>query len=1530
MMQHPSASLPSRDLIQITSLALRTSSLEQDLWQRPSKAQPLFLSLWIHTDVQDEASTDSLLGSSLNYGTVTKAIEKAVAELAPLPPSPSSSDELNLDLDSFGGHPLEAIAELLAKVVLFRSNAPCVRLELIRPRALLTAESLGVDIFRTRADYTAPADTDPSVSIEALTLDPSSPNLAHDKLFVRGLRRFIIIGINACERLEEQEVIVDLDFLANQEVFMVAHRLKNGARREWRAWRQVVKKVEEPLTIEHITTSLAQLIVTPPTCSTTSLPLSWNVPRTSVRVSKPSALMFAKYPSVQVTRDRKDFFDANGALRASSARGLTTDAWSAGTSATAESSSSQSTAATEIVEEGGEPHRVVLGVGTNMGQRVHNISEALKELGVIGSQNGHKTRVVGTSFLYESEAMYVEEQAKFLNAAVEIETTLEPLPLLHALKSVEDRLGRQKTIRNGPRIIDLDVLFYDDLVFDSRQTTTTVVTPEDRWLQIPHASIAEREFVLRPLVDLNPHFRHPKMGQTTSGLLYALSIGPSTLKRVMPLSASLAPTLPLRRTWVMSIINTTPDSFSDGGDNVDLEASVATALGHLAAGADILDIGGMSTRPGAADVTPEEEEARVVPLIKALRERGVTNPLSIDTFRPSVAKAAVIAGADIINDVMGGASEGMLEVMAAADVPVVLMHSRGTPATMSKMTDYEAGDVVAGVRRELAQRIQEALDAGVKRWNIIVDPGIGFAKTGADNLALLRRLPEVLGRQEVGDSAEYDDHDSTLLRQFPSLVGLSRKRFIGTLTGKDVAKDRVLGTAAGVTASIAGGAEIVRVHDVEAMVDVAKHAREAPVPFREWPIASICFDVTRRPVPWALGGLVRFASPSPLVPSAPSLRPFPLWLLGLQITSSDWTELLSKELCIHQHRQLLDPTSKSSTPHVIREQTTGIMVAAEPVSLYVYDLSNGMAKQWGRMLTGRDVEGIWHTSLVLHGMEVFYGQGIDIVSPPGTTHHGRPVKQLSMGSTQIDRDTFLEYIQGMREVYSADRYHLLDFNCNTFTNDVLGFLNGNQIPEDIRNLPSEIMSTPFGRNMRPMIDQMFRGGNARPDASNAVQSLLPPTTGSNSSTATPSQQSMGSNLQICTSPASMQTALSENPAVAVMFTSNSCPPCNAVKPYFEELARTHGAGPKRIVFVLVEMGLGGGAQVASDPAFGGPIRATPTFVFFARGEKLGQCQGADRQELKTQVQLLEMEVYPAHAHTKLSLPAFTKLSKSLAPVTYPSFPPLPVLAKKLDASLNNHQDKIDSTTRDVLTKRVIAYLAALPAPPVAPTTPLPADAWIPATEKALEALAPQEWFPLLDTYRIALARDISRLSASTAFTSLIPRLLERTCTDLESSEKALILTLVRLVSNMLPSPTLVNLLLERSSFDTVTRIIVRALLDPDQSVRSAGSGLAWSIISRVYDRRVGLASIDADEEWQVEMASALFEALSKEEESVEVVHRLAATLGLLMFQSSHADPVKELLGVLGLEEVVNGKAKLLEGNAEVAQLFKELDVLCQS
>lgn len=340
---------------------------------------------------------------------------------------------------------------------------------------------------------------------------------------------------------------------------------------------------------------------------------------------------------------------------------------------------------------------------------------------------------------------------------------------------------------------------------------------------------------------------HPILGKSTAQLLADLIASPtfrSTVHRVFPLSQSrvhpysrASSSLPAaagtkksfkdddlpHKTLIMSILNVTPDSFSDGdaARATETEVALAQVREHVELGADIVDIGGMSTRPFADDITSSEEQARVVPVVQAIRAAPTLTEtvISIDTFRPSVARAAIEAGADVINDVYGGREPGMLETMADLACPVILMHSRGTPSTMTSLTDYSAADggLVDGVRREMVQMVEKALAARVRRWNIILDPGFGFAKTGQQNLVLLRSLDKLFSSSEDSKS---DSGRGTTLHEYPVLIGLSRKKFLAP--DKKVAKERRLETAAAVACAIASGrCEIARVHDTADARDVA-------------------------------------------------------------------------------------------------------------------------------------------------------------------------------------------------------------------------------------------------------------------------------------------------------------------------------------------------------------------------------------------------------------------------------------------------------------------------------------------------------------------------------------------------------------------------------------------------------------------------------------------------------------------------------------------------------------------------------------
>jgi dihydropteroate synthase len=271
-------------------------------------------------------------------------------------------------------------------------------------------------------------------------------------------------------------------------------------------------------------------------------------------------------------------------------------------------------------------------------------------------------------------------------------------------------------------------------------------------------------------------------------------------------TASAAPPRPwagftLDRPLVMGVLNVTPDSFSDGGRHLDAAAALAAGEAMLSAGADILDIGGESTRPGSMAVAPDEEQARIIPAIRALAAKGAV--ISADTRNAATMAAALDAGARIINDVTALAHDpAALPLIATRGAPVVLMHMRGTPETMNGLNVY--GDIGREVAEELGRQIAAALAAGVPPEAILIDPGFGFAKVGFQNVELMRNLGPL---RDLG---------------FPMLIGVSRKGFIGQLSGEPVAARRLGGSLAAALFALTQGAAILRVHDVPETVQAVR------------------------------------------------------------------------------------------------------------------------------------------------------------------------------------------------------------------------------------------------------------------------------------------------------------------------------------------------------------------------------------------------------------------------------------------------------------------------------------------------------------------------------------------------------------------------------------------------------------------------------------------------------------------------------------------------------------------------------------
>ena len=439
--------------------------------------------------------------------------------------------------------------------------------------------------------------------------------------------------------------------------------------------------------------------------------------------------------------------------------------------------------------------QVFLSLGTNLDDRQKNLQGAVDALGDVMA-------VDAISPIYETEPWGLTDQPFFFNICLAGKTALDPQSFLSACKSVEKRLGRQPGSKWGPRLIDIDIIFYGEQII------------QDGRLNVPHPHFGERAFVLVPLADIAPELRDPVSGKPILEQLAAIDT--SDVRRLS--GPKLRILKPAKFAWgtksyVMGIINATPDSFSGDGlvrEGEWVTAAIEQAKVFESAGVDIVDIGGESTRPGSSPVSEDVELKRVLPVISGVRA-AVNVPISIDTYRARVAKAALDAGADWINDVWGLRMDStMARLVAHSGCPIVVMHNRSKPKNVeqeinlgSRYVGIVYDDLIVDIKQELLKSVQLALDQGVRNEQIIIDPGIGFGKTVEQNFRLLNELNLFT---ELG---------------YPILVGPSRKSFIG-YTMNLPPEERVEGTAAAVSIAIARGADIVRVHDVKSIVRVAQ------------------------------------------------------------------------------------------------------------------------------------------------------------------------------------------------------------------------------------------------------------------------------------------------------------------------------------------------------------------------------------------------------------------------------------------------------------------------------------------------------------------------------------------------------------------------------------------------------------------------------------------------------------------------------------------------------------------------------------
>lgn len=391
---------------------------------------------------------------------------------------------------------------------------------------------------------------------------------------------------------------------------------------------------------------------------------------------------------------------------------------------------------------------LILGLGSNLGDSLNNLRLAVQSLQKLPITLLQISPVYSSSALLPPYAPAAWNKP-YLNVAIKCRTHLPPIEVLAVVKRVEEQLGREESQRWAPRLIDIDILAWDDLFFDEAK------------LQIPHPELMRRPFALWPLLDLLPEWKHPH-----GELSHLVQQWGSRFSGQAPFNTRQLPHR-LLGTRLVGILNLTPDSFSDGGQFLNVSDALVQAKKLVLEGAEILDIGAESTRPGASPVLPENEWRRLVPVLSAIKDHlqawSVKPKLSVDTRHYEVAEKAIDLGVDWINDVSGFSNSKMRRLMAESAVKCVIMHNLGVPANKNKVMSNQP-DICEQILHWAKQRFNELILAGVTPEQLIFDIGIGFGKTAQQSAYLLKNIKRF---QCLG---------------FPLLLGHSRKSFLNLIT----------------------------------------------------------------------------------------------------------------------------------------------------------------------------------------------------------------------------------------------------------------------------------------------------------------------------------------------------------------------------------------------------------------------------------------------------------------------------------------------------------------------------------------------------------------------------------------------------------------------------------------------------------------------------------------------------------------------------------------------------------------------------
>ncbi|KAF9123050.1 hypothetical protein BGW39_009310 [Mortierella sp. 14UC] len=605
---------------------------------------------------------------------------------------------------------------------------------------------------------------------------------------------------------------------------------------------------------------------------------------------------------------------------------------------------------------------------------------------------------------------------------------------------------------------------------------------------------------------------------------------------------------------------------------------------------------------------------------------------------------------------------------------------------------------------------------------------------------------------------------------------------------------------------------------------------------------------------------------------------------------------------------------------------------SERVTLFVYDLSHGMARTMSLGFVGRQIDAIYHTSVVIFGREFFYGQGI-MSAIPGSTPHGQPIERIAMGETEIPQEVFMEFMDNMRETYTADAYHLLDNNCNNFSNDVCQFLVGRNIPDRITSLPADFLNTPFGQSMRPMIEGMF--GPSRHTASPSPSPFNLPAaapTNSFSSPPTATATSGAVTVPFMTDLSLLRSTIQNNTATVVYFTSATCPPCRVIAPIYDELVLAKGS---QIKGVKVDIGMAQAIGRAYE------VRSTPTFMFFLRGEEFSRFSGADQAELRSSIDLLIYSAHPAHPHKLLSLHQYQGLSEKPIVFNFSLDNIDPVFAKlKSFLPAEGGLSEADSKQLDKIQAWLKKLAAARANQTLEPTMGELGPSWKPLLTKIGSILPYENQFPLLDILRmLVLHARVAEVYAKDGNQTLINAFKAVATHGNEGSKPAALMTL-RIACNAFSTPLLGTYVLSSAARESTKQLLVTTLLSAVDQQRQTAASLAFDIGVRVAEsRNKALDTIhpslsggileDLEEDWNMECLSAIAAALEKET-SEEILHRLVASIANFIYmEESHSGAV--LMNILGVPDVLREKisSKIVK-TANIVELSQELQEMIRT